>query len=113
MAERSYDNEDAFHREDVRRRDSVEFDYGARWTMENSPGTWRISYVRETGEIYALRFRGAASGPLLLLGRGPAKDHHAVDRVLEGWEQENHSSHRLEWAMERIATQLEGKEHQP
>ncbi len=53
------------------RRRSPEALYGVHWRLEGWPGTWQVSYVRDTGEVYARR-QGRGAGPLTVLGAFPA-----------------------------------------
>ncbi|MCK9875711.1 hypothetical protein MXD59_07985 [Frankia sp. Ag45/Mut15] len=46
----------AFYRADPRRQSSVEVPFGDGWTdHEDSHSTYRLSWVADTGEIYAVR----------------------------------------------------------
>ena len=36
------------------RRSSPDIDYGFHWRLTGWTGSWRVSYVRDTGEVYAL-----------------------------------------------------------
>lgn len=89
-----------FYTEDPLRRLSPEYDFGV-WWKDNAEGTWRVSWVADTGEVYALR-RGpmksqtimvgdevititqagtpGLEGPLVLLGEIPASDGECIKR---------------------------------
>ena len=45
---------DAFLEEPVRAH-SKEKDFGTNWTMPDKGGVWRVSYVEDTGELYAVK----------------------------------------------------------
>ena len=46
-----------FYSDNPARRRSPETDYGVHWKLEGWPNSWRVSYVRDTGEVYAM-FQG-------------------------------------------------------
>ena len=64
-----YQTLQAFYDADPRRGCSPEADYGVHWRQHPWPGTWRVSYVKATGEVYALH---QDQGPLLVPGLGGA-----------------------------------------
>lgn len=70
--------------EDPRRKRSVEVDFGVHW-RPNRPRvggeTWRISWIEDTGELYAIQL--VPEGKLLLLTVVPTREE--VERLLEGW----------------------------
>lgn len=99
-----FTGEEEFYADDERRRRSVEIDYGAEWKDENQDGPWRVSYIQDTGEIYALKISGGVKGPLLLLGQIGPRNHREADRLLEGWENRNLREADLAWIRERTAS---------
>ena len=75
-----------FYQDDERRRGSPEADYGVHWRQSGHPGRLRVSYVKDTGELYAVN---GANSTTILLGRFPADPedpyYETLDRALEGW----------------------------
>ena len=71
---------------------SGEADYGRHWKLGNSQDTWRISYIENTGEVYATR--NPSHLPVLVLGT-VAPDpttadqrsvyYQTLDQILENW----------------------------
>ena len=45
---------EAFHADNSARERSVEWDYGVHWNLQPWQHTWRVSYIRTTGEVYAV-----------------------------------------------------------
>ena len=83
----SFKNMGEFYSDNSARRRSPEADYGVHWKLDGWPNSWRVSYVRDTGEIYAVHqgpiqtgilptgeiiiANGLEEGPVLLLGHFP------------------------------------------
>ncbi len=59
-----YGNTDAFYDGEEARRKSQEHDLGVNWSEDDGPGSMRVSWVEDTGEIY-LRL---GSGKIEVLG---------------------------------------------
>ena len=105
---RRYPTLDDFY-DDRRRRLSGEADYGVFWA-HNGLRPWRVSYIHETGEVYAVSLKGG--GPVIVLGvvlHDPVDsvDHRQVyyrtlDRILDGWEREAYRE--IDWARQRLST---------
>ena len=49
-----YPTLDAYYAADEWRLRSEEADYGVHWRLQGWDYRWRVSYVRNTGEIYAV-----------------------------------------------------------
>ena len=98
-----------FYSANPARRSSPEADYGVHWRLAGWPGSWRVSYVRDTGEVYALGL-GPGSGPLLLLGAFPIDPdagpgdvyYHGFDRLLKGWPDHCGPTNGLAWLIRKI-----------
>jgi hypothetical protein len=98
------------------RRRSPEADYGVHWQAGGRAfPTWRVSYIKHTGEVYAARNDG---GPVRVLGVVPPDPDHRFDpggnidgptyyeklnRVLEGWADPGVTGHDLAWITRRLA----------
>ena len=85
---------EAYYAADERRRRSEEADYGVYWRLHGWEYRWRVSYVRHTGEIYAVP-EGAMIGPVFMLSRVPSHPvgglgrdslfYRTLDDILSGW----------------------------
>ena len=111
-----FENVETFYAADERRRFSPEWDYGVWWrsTIEHRWPRWRVSWVVETGDLYAVRLAGFEV--VLLLGNVPpvggypyglgsgawAEWNRAqpVERILAGWAE---SSETLGWVIDQLA----------
>lgn len=102
----------AFYDDDLRRCRSEETDYGSLWRVTGSPYTWRVSYVKATGEIYAVQLR-RCEGPVYVLGVVPPdpedrrswpRRHYydTLDRVLEGHPKAARNPDAFGWIRGRI-----------
>ena len=60
----SFKKVEEFYSNNSARRRSPEADYGVHWKLEGWPNSWRVSYVRDTGEIYAVQQGPMRSGIL-------------------------------------------------
>ena len=60
----SFKNVEEFHSDSSALRFSPEADYGVHWKLEGWPNSWRVSYVRDTGEVYAVQQGPISSGIL-------------------------------------------------
>ena len=80
-----------------------EADYGVHWRQHPWPGAWRVSYVRDTGEVYALH---QDQGPLLVLGwvaPDPQEIYYAtLELILDGWPAVCGQRNGLGWVKERL-----------
>lgn len=99
------------------RQYSGEADYGVHWNCPPWSSRWRVSYVHNTGELYAVRLEGN-DGPVLVLGilpPDPIQDerretyYKTLDRVLEGWpeacnEERKQGRSGIAWILNRLET---------
>ena len=95
MAMPVFGNIEEYYGDNEARRHSAEADYGVHWREDGDPESWRVSYVRTTGEVYAVRLAGANSGreTVTLLGTfrtDPGAGMHDVyyrglEAHLDGW----------------------------
>ena len=104
------------------RMHSPEADYGVHWRLDGYDHTWSVSYVKNTGEIYAVHqcmafnsptSRAMSYGPLFVLGTVPVDplpqtDHHSayyntLEAILDGWTEHCGPSNGLTWVRDRIA----------
>ena len=79
---------------DERRLCSEEADYGVHWRLQGWEYRWRVSYVRNTGEIYAVH-QGSTIEPVFVLAvvpPDPVADgdrrslfYATLEAILDGW----------------------------
>ena len=122
--------DEEFYSDNPARRRSPETDYGVHWRLDGWAGTWRVSYVRDTGEVYAV-FQGPTQsgrlptgeiiiatgpeeGPVLLLGHFPWKPsdleeagprdvyYRSLELLLEGWPERCVQPNGLVWVIEKL-----------
>ncbi len=90
---------------DPNRRLSGEADYGVWWKDgDKTFPNYRVSYIRDTGEIYAA---ACQDGEVQLLGTCPPDEgfdtyYRTLDRILEGWADECGKPNGLAWVRRRL-----------
>jgi hypothetical protein len=98
-----------FYRSNARRL-SDEADYGVHWRDGAIYWpTWRVSYVRDTGEIYATKQGGSETSVVRVLGVVPADEtadgggcwYQTLERLLEGWATLDHDW-KLSWVVGKL-----------
>ena len=94
--------------------------------MDGWPNSWRVSYVRDTSEIYAVHqgpiqtgilptgeiiiANGLEEGPVLLIGHFPIDQetgprdvyYHSLEKHLEGWPERCVQPNGLVWVIEKL-----------
>ena len=130
----NFKNVEDFYSDNSARRYSPEAGYGVHWKLEGWPNSWRVSYVRDTGEVYAVQqgpqrggvlptgeifiTTGPGEGPVLLLGHFPIDEeagpydvyYHGLEALLEGWPEHCGRPNGLAWVIERMKT-VEGQDN--
>ena len=85
-------NVQEFYNDNHARRTSPEADYGSQWTTPDRQ-SYRVSYIQDTGEVYAVNLSGITEGPVHLLGLVPpdpvpdqSREHYyrTLDNILDG-----------------------------
>jgi hypothetical protein len=107
---REWPTMDDFYLDDARRWGSPESDYGVHWRDgDRAWPEWRVSYIRDTGEIYATR-QGGRGSLVRLLGAVPADPvadgevyYRTLDAILDGWADPGVSGFSLAWVTSRLA----------
>lgn len=105
-----FDSKESFYADDERRRLSGEVDFGVYWRWFDGAEfpTWRVSYIRTTGEVYAIENR---SRQVVLMGAVPPDDpedggdqryYRTLDGLLEGWADACGRGETLGWILERL-----------
>ena len=107
-----YPTLDAYYAADERRLHSEEADYGVHWRLQGWDYRWRVSYVRNTGEIYAVH-QGTTIGPVFVLGYVPPDDvdegdrrslfYSTLERILAEWPERCGRPDGLCWVRDRLA----------
>lgn len=120
---RVYDDTATFFADDPRRERSGEADFGVWWREQAAFPVWRVSWVEETGEVYAICLHGGGidagrnavavaagepTGRVEVLGVIPADldasvPYAHVEAALDGWADQCGKRDSLTWVRQRIA----------
>ena len=112
--ERAFPDVEAFYQADPRRRVSAESGFGCYWRGEyDGVSRWSLSYIQNTGEVYAYR-EHFEPRLLLLLGVVPPAEEvmtgnrclsfdRSLEAVLEGWTDHCSKPGSLGWVIEMMA----------
>ena len=99
---RSWADEPAFVRDDARRGSSDQVDLGATWRSAGSNDAWRLSWLRDTGELYTCRadgYDGSCSDVHVLAVVAREGD---LDALLDGWRERRTDPDGLSWVLGRV-----------
>lgn len=96
-------DEYAFSAADARRRLSAEVDFGATWRAEGSNDAWRLTWIRDTGELYVCRADGHDGSCTDVIVLAVIAREADVDVMLDGWQDHRTSPDGLSWLHRRIA----------
>ncbi len=97
-----YADEVTFQRADPRRRTSDEVDLGATWRAAGSEDAWRLTWLRDTGELY-LCLTGGFPGPSSQVRvLTVVRSEDALDRLLDGWRAHRTDEDGLAWLKDRL-----------
>ena len=102
-ARKDWPDEHAFLLDDERRRRSDEVDLGATWRAAGSSDTWRLAWLRDTGEVYVCRNDSVVGGGTCVQVLAVVADEREVDALLEGWQAAREDEDGLAWLRERVA----------
>jgi hypothetical protein len=100
------------------RRYSPEADYGVHWhDSDRTWPSWRVSYVKATGEVCAVELRSPFRVRVLgvIPADNPAEDpgrhgggwgryYFTLDAILDGWADPDVSGHDLAWIERKLAS---------
>ncbi len=106
-----------FYDQDARRRESDEVELGRDWTDAAGIRT-EISWVVDTGEVYAMREPGAvdidmfgdvmaekvSSDAIIVAVLGVVATREELNRKLAGWETAMREPNSVSWVRDRLAT---------
>ncbi len=129
----TFESLESFYSDNPARRRSPEAGYGVHWRLDGWRGTWRVSYVRDTGEVYAV-FQGPTrpgrlptgevavssgteEGPVLALGTFPIDEnagprdiyYRGLEQFLSGWAERCSEPNGLAWMIQRIDEAQDGE----
>ena len=105
-----------FYNANPDRRSSGEADYGVHWHQTPWRDNWRVSYIRDTQEIYAVRL-SQDNTPVILLGTFPTDPvpphrertdrwYRSLDQLLDQWPTQcGPNPQGLEWIFGRLRAQ--------
>ena len=106
----TFDTLEHFYEDAPQRRTSGEADFGVHWKLDGWAHSWRVSYVRATGEVYAVNLN-RTDGPLFILAAVSPDDtqdtrrgryYDTLEDILEGWAERCGPPDSLRWVMERL-----------
>lgn len=87
---------------------SGEMDFGVWWRTDalRSYTYWRVSVVKDTGDVYAIESMPGAQTPRVIVlgvvsGRGDAA-YNEAELLLNGWVDHIHEPNSLEWVRARL-----------
>jgi hypothetical protein len=108
---------EAFYRQDERRRSSEEIEYGRDW-QDGHGNRYEISYVVDTGELYAMRDPIGGLVPVTWFGElfstpvpegslavavlATVDEPDALADALEGWPEAMAGADGIAWLVERM-----------
>ena len=99
----TWPDEVAFVADDARRGTSDQVDLGATWRSAGSNDAWRLSWLRDTGELYICRADGydgsCTDVHLIAVVRREAD----LDAMLDGWRELRFDPDGLSWLLGRIS----------
>ncbi len=96
-------DEQEFTAADPRRRTSAEVDFGATWRFGGSNDAWRLSWIRDTGELYLCRADGHDGSCTDVSVLAVLPQERDVDTVLAGWRDHRTEPDGLSWVLRRTA----------
>ena len=100
MTENTFENLEEFYTGNPARRLSRELSYGAGWVTTSPPGTWRVSHLMDTREVYAMPTD--KPGPVWVLGE-TADAGPPLEETIRGWEDRQGEPGGLHWLREQLA----------
>jgi hypothetical protein len=95
-------DEYAFHAAEPRRRLSAEVDLGAMWRADGCNDAWRLSWIRDTGELYVCRADGHDGSCTDVSVLAVITSERELDAMLDGWQEQRTSPDGLSWVFGRL-----------
>lgn len=99
----TWSDEFAFVAEDGRRGTSDQVDLGATWRVSGSNDAWRLSWLRDTGELYVCRadgYDGTCSDVRVVAQVSREAD---LDAMIAGWRELRTDPDGLSWILGRVS----------
>lgn len=88
---------------DERRAKSGEIDFGVWWRDGSEYPTYRVSFIVDTGELYALDMQETNAELIGVIEGANEEDRRAtVEAVLEGWADKCGQLNSLSWVRRRV-----------
>lgn len=79
---------------------SPEIDFGVWWRNGKEYPTFRVSYIKDTGEFYAINNQ---TKTVSLLGKiKPTDSYEEAEHVLKSWSEECGGMYSLDWVRNKI-----------
>lgn len=100
---RTWPDEFAFVADDPVRGISDQLDLGGTWRAAGSNDPWRLSWLRDTGELYVCRadsYDGSCTDVHLLAVVERESD---LDAMLDGWRELRFDPDGLSWVLGRVS----------
>jgi hypothetical protein len=98
----TWPDEQAFHADDPRRRQSAEVDFGATWRYDGSSDAHRVAWIRETGELYLCRTDGYDGSCTEVSVLAVVPDEELLDTALFGWQDARTAPAGIDWLLSRL-----------
>ena len=100
---RSWADECAFVADDPRRGTSDQLDLGATWRVEGSNDAWRLSWLRDTGELYVCRADGYDGSCTDVHVLTVVRREADLDAMLDGWRDRRTDPDGMSWLLGRVS----------
>ena len=98
----TWPDEQAFHGADPRRRLSGELDLGATWRLDGGSDSYRVAWLRDTGELYVCRADGYDGSCTEVQVLAVVDDEQLLDTMVFGWQDARHAPDGLKWLRARL-----------
>ncbi|MEX2291696.1 MAG: hypothetical protein WD794_15395 [Mycobacteriales bacterium] len=102
-AHSTWPDEVAFIADDPRRGTSDQLDLAATWRRSGSNDAWRLSWLRDTGELYLCRADGYDGTCTDVQVLAVVRRESDVDVMLEGWRERRTDPDGLSWVLGRLS----------
>ena len=100
---RTWPDEAAFVADDPRRGTCDEVDLGATWRVAGSNDAWRLTWLRDTGELYACRADGYDGSCTDVHVLAVVEREADLDAMLDGWRDLRFDPDGLSWVIGRVS----------
>lgn len=98
----TWTDEDAFAAADPRRRTSPVVDLGATWRGTGSNDAWKLTWVRDTGELYVCRADGYDGSCTDVRVLAVVPGERELDALVDGWRDWRDDPDGLSWLAARV-----------